>query len=125
MIFNAAQAYQNNSVKTASPGELTLMLYDGAIKFCNIALEAIDNKDIAKAHTNIKKAEDIITELRETLNHNYPVWEDFERVYEYIYRLLVEANMRKDKQILNRALENIRDMRDTWKKVMQSSKGRV
>lgn len=125
MIFNAAQAYQNNSVKTASPADLTLMLYDGAIKFCNIALEAIDKKDISKAHINIKKAEDIITELRETLNHSYPVWEDFDRVYEYIYRLLVEANMRKDKKALNSAMARIREMRDTWKEVMRVSKGRV
>lgn len=125
MIFNAAQAYQNNSVKTASPGDLTLMLYDGAIKFCNIALEAIDKKDVNKAHTNIKKAENIIIELRETLNHNYPIWEDFDRVYEYIYRLLVEANMRKDKEALNLAMARIREMRDTWKEVMRVSKGKV
>lgn len=125
MIFNAAQAYQNNSVKTASPGDLTLMLYDGAIKFCNIALEAIDKKDINKAHTNIKKAENIIIELRETLNHNYPIWEDFDRIYEYIYRLLVEANMRKDKEALNLAMTRIREMRDTWKEVMKVSKGKV
>lgn len=125
MIFNAAQAYQNNSVKTASPGDLTLMLYDGAIKFCNIALEAIDKKDINKAHTNIKKAENIIIELRETLNHNYPIWEDFDRIYEYIYRLLVEANMRKDKEALNLAMTRIREMRDTWKEVMRVSKGKV
>ena len=88
-------AYANNKIMTASPAELTLMLYDGAIKFCNIAIIGIEKKDMEKAHVNLKKAQDIITELRVTLDHKYPVWEDFDRVYDYIYRRLVEANMSK------------------------------
>ena len=56
-------AYANNKVMTASPGELTLMLYEGAIKFCNIAIVAIDENDIAKAHKNIVKVENIIQEF--------------------------------------------------------------
>ena len=66
MTQNMTLAYKNNSIQTASPAELTLMLYDGAIKFCNIALGAIENNDIQKANTNIIKAENIITEFRAT-----------------------------------------------------------
>lgn len=119
MDTNMANAYQRNAILTASPAELTLMLYDGAIKFANIGILAIEKKDYEKANTNIKKAQAIITELRVTLDHKYKVWEDFERVYDYIYRRLVEANIKKDIEILEDALKYIREMRDTWKEVMR------
>lgn len=122
MDYKAMNAYQKNVIMTASPAELTLMLYDGAIKFCNIALTAIEKNDVQRAHENIKKAEAIITELRASLDRKYPVWEDFERVYEYIYRNLVEANIRKDAGALEEALGRIREMRDTWKEVMRLNK---
>ena len=111
--------YQRNAILTATPAELTLMLYEGAIKFCNIAKMAIEQGDIQKAHDNIKRAEDIITEFRITLDRKYPVWEDFERVYDYIYRKLVDANIHKDIGELEEALKDIREMRDTWKEVMK------
>ena len=119
MTAAMANVYKNNSISTASPAELTLMLYDGAIKFCNIALGAIENNDIQKANTNIIKAENIITEFRATLDFKYPVAQDFERVYDYIYRRLVEANLHKDAEVLEDALKYIREMRDTWKEVMK------
>lgn len=72
--FNrAAQMYQKNAVQTASPAKLTLMLYDGAVKFTNIAIEAIEAGDIEKAHNNIVKAQNIIVEFRSTLDMKYPV----------------------------------------------------
>lgn len=113
--------YNNSRIMTASPAELTLMLYDGAIKFCNIALTAIEQNDMMAAHTNIVKAENIITEFRETLDHKYPVAKDFERIYVYIYDKLVEANIHKDPVALNEALRQIRGMRDTWKEVMKKA----
>lgn len=115
-------AYASNKVMTASPGELTLMLYDGAIKFCNLALEAIDEGEIEKAHTNIVKVEHIIEEFQGTLNHKYPVADDFEAVYAYLMRRLREANLKKDKQILEEVLGHLRTMRDTWKEVMRLAK---
>ncbi len=119
MDSNAINAYQRNAIMTASPAELTLMLYEGAIKFCNIGIMAIENKEIEKANTNLKKAQNIISELRASLDRKYPVWEDFERVYDYIYRRLVEGNMKKDTEIVEDALKYIREMRDTWKEVMR------
>lgn len=118
-VNNAYAQYNNNKVLTASPAELTLLLYEGAIKFCNIAMMGIEEKNIQKAHDNIKKAQAIIEELQATLNHSYKVAEDFDNVYRYIYDLLVQANMHKDKEILERALTEIRGMRDTWKEVMK------
>ena len=124
MAINAAQAYMNNSIQTASPAELTLMLYNGAIKFVNIAIIAIDENDVEKAHINIRKAQNIIEEFRVTLDHKYPVWEDFDRVYKYIYEKLVEGNIHKDKEALEEALTRIREMRDTWQEVMKLTKNR-
>ncbi|MGN0318262.1 MAG: flagellar export chaperone FliS [Lachnospira sp.] len=120
MAFNQdiAQQYNRNKIMTASPAELTLLLYEGAIKFCNIAIMAIEKNDFEKAHINIKKAEAIIMEFKATLNHKYAVAEDFEKIYDYIYSLLVDANLNKDTETLNRALDEIRGMRDTWKEVM-------
>ncbi len=119
MTQNMTFAYKNNSIQTASPAELTLMLYDGAIKFCNIALGALERNDIAKVNTNIIKAENIIVEFRSTLDFKYPVAQDFDRVYDWIYRRLVEANIKKDAEVLEDAIRLIREMRDTWKEVMR------
>jgi flagellar protein FliS len=98
------------------------MLYEGAIKFCNIALLGLEQNDMNKVHTNIKKVEDIIVEFQSTLNYKYPVAEDFNKLYKYIYGLLVDANIYKDKELLERALNEIRGMRDTWKQVMARTK---
>ena len=101
MAINQAYAqYNRNKILTASPAELTLLLYEGAIKFCNIAIIGLEQNDIEKVHVNIKKAEDIIVEFQSTLNRKYPVAEDFDRIYRYIYDLLVEANIKKDKVML-------------------------
>ena len=116
---NAYSQYNNSKVLTASPAELTLMLYEGAIKFCNIANVAIEQKDIEKAHINIVKAERIVNHLRVTLDMKYPVAKDFDRIYEYLERRLVEANMKKDPEILNAVNEHLRAVRDTWKEVMR------
>jgi len=118
---NAYAAYNKNKVLTASPAELTLMLYEGAIKFCNIAIIGIENKDIEKAHVNIIKTEKIIEEFLRTLDEKYPVYKDFENVYNYLMRRLQEANVRKDKEILEEVLTHLRGMRDTWKEVMKKN----
>lgn len=106
---------------TASKGELTLMLYEGAIKFCNIAVAAIEEHDVQKAHTNIVKVERIIEEFQSTLNYKYPVAKDFNNVYEYLHKRLTQANIKKDKEILQEVLKHLRTMRDTWKEVMKKS----
>lgn len=122
MVKNAAQAYGARKVETASPAELTLMLYEGAIKFCNIAMGAIEKKDYEKANINIQKARNIIVELQSTLDHKYKVAEDFDIIYDYIFHKLVDANMKKDPEILEEALNQIRDMRDAWKEIMRLAK---
>lgn len=116
---NAYAQYNNSKILTASPAELTLMLYEGAIKFCNIAVTAIEQKDIPKAHNNIVKTQRIVEHFRLTLDMKYPVAQDFERVYLYLEQRLITANIKKDTEILNEVLEHLRSMRDTWKEVMR------
>lgn len=126
VAFNQANQayaeYNRNKVLTASPAELTLLLYEGAIKFCNIAIIGLEQNDMEKVHNNIIKVENIIEEFQTTLNHKYPVAEDFDKIYKYIYNLLVEANIKKDKELLEQALNELRGMRDTWKEVMAKAK---
>ena len=116
---NAYAQYNNSKVLSASPGELTLMLYDGMIRFCNLAEVAVEKKDIAKAHTNIMKMQRIIDYLRQTLDMNYPVAEDFERMYIYLSQRMVEANMKKDLEILQEINGHLHAIRDNWKEVMR------
>ena len=119
---NPYAKYNNSKILTASPAELTLMLYDGAIKFCNIAILGIEQKDIQKAHTNIVKVQNIIEEFRSTLDRKYPVAEDFDRVYVYLLKRLLVANVKKDAAILEEVNTHLRFMRDTWKEVMRINK---
>lgn len=119
---NGYNAYAQNKVMTASPAELTLMLYEGAIKFCNIAVVAIEQKDFEKANTNIQKAERIIGEFQATLNFKYAVAKDFDNVYRYLMERLIQANLKKDTVILEEVLKHLRTMRDTWKEVMHLTK---
>lgn len=122
MANNAYSQYANNRILTASPAELTLLLYEGAIKFVNIAIMAIENKDVEKAHNNIMKTERIIEEFQISLNHKYEIAKDFNNVYEYLLRRLREANITKDKEILEEVNKHLRVMRDTWKEVMKLAK---
>ena len=118
---NAYAQYKNNKVMSASAPELTLMLYDGAIKFLNIADVAIEKKDIQKAHINIVKTEKIIEYLWNTLDMKYEVAKDFENMYSYISRRLVEANVTKDREIIAELNEHMHAIRDNWIQVMKAN----
>lgn len=115
---NPYAAYNNSKIQTATPAELTLLLYEGAIKFTNIAIVAMEKNDVQKAHDNIMKTEKIIEEFQATLDHKYPVAKDFEAVYSYLLKRLFDANIRKDPEILEEVLRHLRTMRDTWEEVM-------
>ena len=116
---NAYAQYKNSKVLTASPAELTLMLYEGAIKFCNIAILAMEQKEIEKAHINIRKAQKIIEHLMVTLDMKYPVAKDFDNMYQYLLRRLSEANISKDPEILKEVLTHLHTIRDNWKEVIR------
>ena len=118
---NPYNEYLRNKIMTATPGELTLMLYEGAVKFGNIAITAIEEGELEKAHINIVKVQKIIDEFRRTLDFKYPVAQHFENVYRYLSQRLVEANIKKDKEIMEEVVTHLRSMRDNWKEVMKKA----
>ena len=118
-LHNPYQAYQSNAVTTASPGELTLMLYNGCLRFMKAARTAIEIKDIEEKNENLIKAQNIISELRVTLNMDLEVSNNLMAMYEYIMRRLIEANVKNDTAILDEAAELVTDLRDTWKQAVQ------
>ena len=111
-----------DSVLSATKEELTLMLYEGGIRFLNQDLVAIEKKDFSKANIAIQRAEDIVREFQITLDRQYPIAEQLDSLYDYMYRRLVEGNMTKDVEIINEVLGMFRDFRDTWKEAMKIAK---
>ncbi|WZL73761.1 flagellar export chaperone FliS [Clostridiaceae bacterium 35-E11] len=119
---NGTNQYMQNKIMMASPEELTLMLYNGAIKFINQGMIFIEEKSIQKAHEAIVRANDIITELNGTLDMQYEVAKGLRPIYDFIIEQLVEANIKKDKQILEEVLSMVTELRDTWKHAMDLAK---
>lgn len=111
-----------DGLQTASKEELALMLYEGAIKFLNQAIIAVEKKDFMRANQVVLRVEDIIREFQITLDHQYPISQQLDALYDYMHRRLVEANMRKDIEILNEVLGMFREIRDTWKEAMKLAK---
>ncbi len=124
MTKNPFAKIQQNSILTASPEELTLMLYNGAIKFGNQAVIAIENGDVKTAHDKIIRVQDIVLEFIASLDHQYAVADDLELMYDYMHRRLIEANIQKDGAIVEEVISLLRDFRDTWKEAMDKAKNR-
>jgi len=122
MTNNPYMKIKTNAIMTASPQELTLMLYEGALKFANQAKKAIESEDVEKAHNLILRVQAIIEEFQATLDMTYEVSEGLALMYDYIHRRLVEANTQKDMAILDEVVEHIRELRNTWKEAMQLAK---
>ncbi|WP_035289842.1 flagellar export chaperone FliS [Clostridium sp. KNHs214] len=122
---NAYNAYKNNSVNFASKEQLLLMLVDGAVKFSKIARQAMVDKDIKKAHENIVKTQDIFYELMVTLDVNKGgEWaKNLMAVYQFIVDRLVQANLKKDVQIMNEVIPLIEEVKDMWDQAYKVSKG--
>ncbi|QNG60263.1 flagellar export chaperone FliS [Bacillus sp. PAMC26568] len=121
-LNNPYQAYQQNSVSTASPGELTLMLYNGCLKFIKQARLAIEQKNTQDKNLNLQKAQRIIQELMITLNPEAAVSESMMSMYDYMNRRLIEVNMSNDLDILTEVEGYVTEFRDTWKQVIQSNR---
>ena len=121
-IRNPYEAYKNNSVTTASPGELTLMLYNGCLKFINLAKQAIENKQIEQKNINIQKAQNIVSELIVTLNMDVEISKSMLPLYEYANRRLLEANIQQDPAILEEVEGIMTEFRDTWKQAIQMNR---
>ncbi len=116
---NPYAAYEQNAVTTASPGELTLMLYNGCLKFLNQAKSAMEENDYESKNKYIQKAQSIISELMVTLNMDIPVAKHMMQMYDYMNRRLIDANIKNSVEILEEVESFVAEFRDTWKEVIQ------
>ena len=116
---NASNAYKQNSVTTASPGELTLMLYNGCLKFLTKAKKSIEDKNIEERNYNIQRAQAIIYELMSTLNMDIEISKEMLPLYDYMTRRLTDANVKNDIAIIEEVEGLVTEFRDTWKEVIK------
>lgn len=114
-----AAAYKTNTTAQASPGELTLMLYNGCLKFIKQTRVAIEKEDIQGKNKAVLKAQDIIRELMVTLKTDNDIGKEMIRLYDFILSRLIEANTKNDLTALTEAEQFVTDFRDTWKQVVQ------
>ncbi|MDF2535995.1 MAG: flagellar protein FliS [Bacillales bacterium] len=119
MQASAYKSYQQNSVLTATPGELTLMLYNGCIKFIRQAKFAMTENNVENKNTYLQKAQNIIRELMVTLDQKQPVSKSMLQMYDYMNRRLIEANIKNDVAILDEVEGFVAEFRDTWKQVIE------
>lgn len=122
MPNNAYQTYQNNTIKTASGGELTLMLYNGCVKFIKRAIKDIEVKDYENKNKNIQKAQRIIQELMITLDPQVDLSKQIMPLYDYMHHRLTKANIENNKAYLEEVLEYVIEFRETWKQVLQKTR---
>lgn len=119
---NAYATYKQNSVTQSSPAELTLMLYNGALKFVKLARKGIQENNISLKNENIQKTQNIIQELMVTLNMDIEVSHNIMRMYDYMMRQLIQANVKNDLQLLEEVEGYLVEFRDTWKEVIQQTR---
>ena len=119
---NAYATYKQNSVTQSSPAELTLMLYNGALKFVKLAKKGIQENNIQLKNENIQKTQNIIQELMVTLNMDIEVSQNMMRMYDYMMRQLIQANVKNDLQLLDEVEGFLVEFRDTWKEVIQQTR---
>ena len=121
---NPYQQYQQNVINTSTPQELTLMLYNGLVKFLKLGIEAIEENNPQSAHNNIIKAQNIIEEFMSTLNMDYDISKNLYSIYEYMNWQLVNANIKKDKAAIEEVVVFAEDLRNTWSQAMKLAKNR-
>ena len=121
-LNKAVSQYQQNSIMTATPEELTLMLYNGCVKGIRLAKIGLEDKDYEKANLYLCKAQAIIRELRATLDMKYDISKNLYDLYTYFLDRLIEANVKKESSILDEVEQFVSDLRDTWAEAMKDAR---
>ena len=119
---NPYQTYRNNAILTATKEELTLMLYDGALKFCNQSIRALEDKNFELAHQLNMRVQDVIQEFQLSLDDQYEISGSLALLYDYLLRRTIEGNIQKSIEIMEEVRELLKELRDTWKEAMQLAK---
>ena len=122
MINNAAEAYKRQQVMTATPEALTLMLYNGALRFMKEGMDAMDKKDYEHCNTSLQKAQKIIMEFQATLKMEYEISHQLMPLYDYVYNSLVEANMKSNPAKVQESIDLIKELRDAWAEAMKKAR---
>lgn len=127
-----ARAYQNQSILTASPGQLVLLMYDGALRFmaqarAGFALDTDNPRRIEVINTALLRTQAILNEMRANLNMDAggEVAENLDRLYDYHLRRLMQSNLRKDEEPLIEVEGLVRTLRDAWAEMLRNSESRV
>lgn len=119
MMTKQFETYQNNAVNTASGPQLTMMLYNGCIKFIKQAVIAMEDNDYEMKNANVQKAQDIIQELMITLDQSMDIAQHILPLYEYIHYQLQMGNIKHEKEYLEEAVTLVVEFRDTWKEALK------
>lgn len=115
----AVNKYKENSIASATPEELTLMLYNGSLKFMNIGKDAIEKNDYQRKNDALLRAQQIITELQASLNMDYEISEEMDSLYMFINEKLIDANINKSTKDIDEAMEIMMGIREAWKEVIK------
>ncbi|MDD3115494.1 MAG: flagellar export chaperone FliS [Anaerovibrio sp.] len=122
MINNAAEAYKRQQVMTATPEALTLMLYNGALRFMKEGLEAMEAKQWEHCNNSLQKAQKIILEFQSTLKMEYEISQQLMPLYDYVYNSLIEANLKSNPEKITESMDIIRELRDAWAQAMKTAR---
>ena len=121
-MVNAAEAYRQQQIMNAPPEQLTLMLYNGCLRFIEDGITAVNERNFEEANTMLQKAQRIISEFRLTLNMDYEISHQLLPLYNYVYDRLVEGNIRSDTEPLDIAREIMTELRDAWVGAMRKAR---
>jgi flagellar protein FliS len=119
MNSQMANAYKNQQIMTASPEQLTLLLYNGALRFLNESIQAMEDGDLPKSHTTNLRVQDIVREFMATLDMSYELSKPWAQLYEYVQHSLIQGNIKKDVEQLRNAKDILEELRNTWQEAMK------
>ena len=121
---NYQNAYKKASVNTLDQNKLIIMLYDGAIKNANFAVQYIESGEIEKVHDSLIKTKNIVTELLATLNmeHGGEIAKNLKSLYSYMFSLLIEANMEKKSKPVLTVIDLLKELRGAWVQIREKKK---
>ncbi|WP_042340020.1 flagellar export chaperone FliS [Desulfosporosinus youngiae] len=116
-----ANAYKNQQIMTSSPEQLTLLLYNGAIRFLTESILAMEQGDMPKSHKANLRVQEIVTEFVRTLDMSYEMSKTWAQLYEYTEYCLIQGNIKKDVSLLQQAKGMLTELRDTWAEAMKKT----
>lgn len=119
---NKVDHYLEQKVMSAKPEELTYLLYEGMIKFLKQAKIFLEDKNLQKSHDSLVKAQNIISELRSTLDTEIEISKNLDDLYAFMYDTLISANINKSEKDIDNVIELATELKDTWKQAMDQLK---